>query len=354
MVNMAANSTKRKQSEHFAIVPSKRQKQNELAIRNQQQSLMQRGPQRSSSLMAPIMLLTGHESEIFTTEFHPDGETLASAGFDRLIYLWNVYDECENFAVLKGHTGAIMELHFNIDGSTLFTASTDKTVCCWDYETGGRIKKLKGHQSFVNSCCPSRRGNQMIVSGADDSTIKLWDIRKRGAVQTFQDIYQVTAVCFNDTADQILSGGIDNEVKVWDLRKNDILYTMPGHTDTVTGFKLSPDGSFLLSNAMDNTVRIWDVRPYAPVERCVKVFMGAQHNFEKNLVKCSWSPDGKMIAAGSADRFVYVWDTQSRRILYKLPGHDGSVNDVDFHPKEPILLSAGSDRKIYLGELHLR
>ena len=57
--------------------------------------------------------------------------------------------------------------------STLFTASTDKTVCCWDYETGSRIKKLKGHQSFVNSCCPSRRGNQMIVSGADDSTIKV-------------------------------------------------------------------------------------------------------------------------------------------------------------------------------------
>ena len=28
---------------------------------------------------------------------------------------------------------------------------------------------------------------------------------------------------------------------------------MRGHTDTVTGFRLSPDGSFLLSNAMDNT-----------------------------------------------------------------------------------------------------
>ena len=35
-------------------------------------------------------------------------------------------------------------------------------------------------------------------------------------------------------------------------------------------------------------------------------------------------------------RFVYVWDTNSRRILYKLPGHDGSVNDVDFHPNELI------------------
>ena len=28
-------------------------------------------------------------------------------------------------------------------------------------------------------------------------------------------------------------------------------------------------------------VRIWDVRPFAPAERCVKLFQGAQHNFEK-------------------------------------------------------------------------
>lgn len=49
---------------------------------------------------------------------------------------------------------------------------------------------------------------------------------------------------------------------------------MRGHTDTVTGLALSPDGSYLLSNAMDNTLRIWDIRPYAPQERCVKIFTG--------------------------------------------------------------------------------
>ena len=42
------------------------------------------------------------------------------------------------------------------------------------------------------------------------------------------------------------------------------------------------------------------------------------------------------MASGSGDRFVYVWDTTSRRVLYKLPGHAGSVNEVDFHPTEPI------------------
>lgn len=28
-------------------------------------------------------------------------------------------------------------------------------------------------------------------------------------------------------------------------------------------------------------VRIWDVRPYAPADRQLKLFLGAQHGFEK-------------------------------------------------------------------------
>jgi len=56
----------------------------------------------------------------------------------------------------------------------------------------------------------------------------------------------------------------------------------------------------------------------------------------QNLLRVAWSPDGGQVSAGSGDRFVYIWDTTSRRILYKLPGHAGSVNEVDFHPFEPI------------------
>uniref|UniRef100_A0A8C4UDN3 U5 small nuclear ribonucleoprotein 40 kDa protein n=1 Tax=Falco tinnunculus TaxID=100819 RepID=A0A8C4UDN3_FALTI len=267
-------------------------------------ALLQAGPPRCSSLQAPIMLLSGHEGEVYCCKFHPNGNTLASAGFDRLILLWNVYGDCDNYATLKGHSGAVMELHYNTDGSMLFSASTDKTVAVWDSETGERVKRLKGHTSFVNSCYPARRGPQLVCTGSDDGTVKLWDIRKKAAVQTFQNTYQVLAVTFNDTSDQIISGGIDNDIKVWDLRQNKLTYTMRGHADSVTGLSLSSEGSYLLSNAMDNTVRIWDVRPFAPKERCVKIFQGNVHNFEKNLLRCSWSPDGSKIAGGSADSNV--------------------------------------------------
>lgn len=71
----------------------------------------------------------------------------------------------------------------------------------------------------------------------------------------------------------------------------------------------------------------------------------------QNLLRCSWSPDGSKVAAGSADRYVHIWDTTSRRLLYKLPGHNGSVNEIQFHPKEPIVLSVASDKQVFLGEI---
>ncbi|KAK6740429.1 hypothetical protein RB195_008723 [Necator americanus] len=308
-------------------------------------------PQRTSKLQAPIMLLTGHEEEIFAARFSTDGTCLATAGFDQKIFLWNVYGECENFSLLRGHTGAVMDVHFNTDSSLLVSAATDKTVRVWDMETGACRRKFKSHIDIVNSCHPSRRGPQLICSAGDDGLVKVHDIRLKDAVKTYENRFQQLAVTFNDTSDEIFVGSIDSDIYCWDMRRDDISYVMQGHKDIITGLALSPNGNYLLSNSMDCSAKMWDVRPFAPQERCLKSFYGHQHNFEKNLLKCGWSGDGKRITAGSSDRFVYVWDVGSRHILYKLPGHLGSVNATDLHPLEPILLSAGSDKRIFLGEI---
>lgn len=52
---------------------------------------------------------------------------------------------------MSGHTGGVMELHFSSDGSHIYTASTDHTLGLWDISTGQRVKKFKGHTTFVNS-----------------------------------------------------------------------------------------------------------------------------------------------------------------------------------------------------------
>jgi len=316
------------------------------------QLVLAKGIQRTSALFAPNMKLSGHEAHVLTAKFNTAGTQLASAGKDKLIFLWNVYGDCKNTAVLKGHTNSILELWWSYNGELLYTGSADKTGGVFDIEAGERIKKMRDHTSFVNSVCGTRRGEPFVLTGSDDCTAMLWDIRVRHPSHTYKHDFQVTSVAFSDDGSQIFTAGIDNLIHCWDSRKEKIVYSLGGHDDTITGLRLSKDGAYVLSNSMDNTLRSWDVRPFVAGEnRAVGIFRGHMHDLEQNLLKCSWSCDGTKVSCGSADRFVYIWDVKTMRILYKLPGHSGSVNEVDFHPVEPILSSCSSDKTIFLGEI---
>ena len=149
--------------------------------------------------------------------------------------------------------------------------------------------------------------------------------------------FPLTAVALAEAGNELFTGSIDNDIKVWDMRNHKVSYSIIGHTDTVTSLQISPDSQSLLSNSMDSTVRTWDIRPFAATERHIRTYDGASSGLEKNLIRASWDSKGERICAGSGDRTVVVWDVRSGKLLYKLPGHKGTVNDVRFAPGlEPI------------------
>lgn len=306
--------------------------------------------ERTSKLSAPIMLLTGHEAAVYCFKFSPNGEVAASAGSERDIMLWEVYGSCQNFNVMRGHKNAVLELQWFADGRSLASCSADKTLHVWDAHLGRRKKKYAGHTGVVNSVCVARQ-EDTLVSGGDDCNVLLWDCRARSAVRALKTSFAVTAVAFSEDAETVFSAGIDECVTAWDLRKDAPIFELKGHSNTITSLALSPDGTQLLSNGMDSKLHCWDVSSFASSERLVKTFLGGQHDFHKNLLKCAWSSDGEKVTAGSSDQIVHVWDVATTEELYYLPGHKGCVNEVDFHPKEPIIGSCSSDRTIYLGEI---
>lgn len=288
--------------------------------------------------------------------------------------LWRTYGDCENYGILNGHKGAILDLQWSRDSEILYTASADMHLASWDLTSGTRIRRYVGHEEVINSVDMTRRGEDLLISGSDDSTIGIWDPRSKNAVDYIQTDFPVTAVAMSQAGNEMFSGGIDNDIRVWDLRKKSIVYSMLGHSDTVMSLKTSPDSQSLVSYGMDSTVRTWDIRPFAPTERHIRTFDGATAGVEKNLMGVSWDGQGKRIAAASGDGTVLVWSSENGKMLYKLPGHRGTVNSAEFAPgKEPIcefyltawwacwvvmpanlvsvVLSASSDRTMLLGEL---
>ncbi|KAG8168902.1 hypothetical protein KVR01_001651 [Diaporthe batatas] len=314
-------------------------------------ALIQSTP-RTSGLQAPVMELSGHSGEIFTAKFDPSGNLIASGSMDRSIMLWRTYGDCENYGLLTGHRGAVLDLQWSRDSEILFSASADMHLASWDLTSGQRIRRYVGHEEVINTLDISKRGEETLISGSDDGTIGIWDPRTKNAADYIETQFPITAVAISEAGNEIYSGGIDNDIKVWDIRKKGVVYSMLGHQDTITTLRVSPDSQSLLSYSMDSTARTWDIRPFAPTERHIRTFDGAQVGIEKNLVQASWDKDGKKIGVGAGDGTVVIWSSDNGKLLYKLPGHKGTVNVAEFAPgKDPIILSASADRTMLLGEL---
>lgn len=237
-----------------------------------------------------------------------------------------------NYGILTGHKSAILDLQWSRDSQVVYSASADKHVASFNVETGERIRKHVGHEEVINCLDVSKRGEEFLVSGSDDGYISIWDPRQKAALDYIETQFPVTAVCLTEAGNELFSGGIDNGIKVYDLRMKKVSYELSGHTDTISSLALAPDSQILLSNALDSTVRTWDIRPFAPADRAIKTFDGAHVGVEKNLIRACWDTEGKRIAAGGGDGTVTIWDEKDGKILHKLPGHKGTVNDVRISP----------------------
>lgn len=151
---------------------------------------------------------------VYAMALSPNDETLATAGSDKIIRLWNARTLTQKIP-LEGHAGPIYGLSFSPDGSRLASVGWDKIVRIWDAASGQLVKSWEGHAGDIWSVAFSADGTKL-VTGGTDGAVKLWNAETGDLLATYLGHKNaVHTVAFNDDGTLIASGGRDGAARIW-------------------------------------------------------------------------------------------------------------------------------------------
>lgn len=72
------------------------------------------------------------------------------------------------------------------------------------------------------------------------------------------DLY-IRSVCFSPDGKYLAAGAEDKTVKVWDIEKKTTKHTFVGHDLDIYSLDFSSDGRLIVSGSGDKTARVWDM-----------------------------------------------------------------------------------------------
>ncbi len=289
-----------------------------------------------------IRSFVANQYGVHSVAFSPDGRTALSGGYDKMLKLWDVSTgrEIRGFV---GHQGQICSVAFSPDGRMALSGSRDNTLKLWDVSTGGEIRSFSGHRNWVNSVAFSPDG-RMALSGSSYAELELWDVSTGREIRSFVGHqYGVYSVAFSPDGRTALSGSDDNMLKLWDVSTGKEIRSFVGHQDRVLGVAFSPDGRTVLSGSADNMLKLWGVS----TGRETRSFVGHQGW----VGPVAFSPDGRTALSGGDDSMMKLWDVSTGNELRSFVGHQGWVGPVAFSPDGRTALSGGEDNMLKLWDV---
>lgn len=226
---------------------------------------------------------------------HFDSAILASGSKDGTIKVWEFQDK--STFVLRGHTDWVNAVKVDSASRTVFSASDDCTVRLWDLDTRACIKTFEGHVGQVQQVVAlppefefEQNDHDEHDGASSTSSTSSQDPITEPATDTPPS--ESFGPSFSDPTRRlppryILTGALDSTIRLWDTTTAKCLRTYFGHVEGI--WALAADTLRFVSGAEDGMTKVWDPR----TGKCERTFTG-----HAGPVTCVGLSDSRICTAG--------------------------------------------------------
>ncbi|OXU25939.1 hypothetical protein TSAR_003497 [Trichomalopsis sarcophagae] len=204
----------------------------------------------------------GHLSAVYSLALHPTLDILLTAGRDCTARVWDMRTKA-NVHTLTGHTNTVASVITQVHDPQVITGSHDCTIRLWDLAAGKSRVTLTNHKKSVRALTfhPTL---DMFASASPDN-IKEWKSVDGKFIQNLSG-HNAIINCLAANEDGVLVSGADNgSMYLWDWRTGYNFQKLqapvqPGSMDSEAGiFSITFDmsGTRMITTEADKTIKVY-------------------------------------------------------------------------------------------------
>ncbi|XP_060007036.1 periodic tryptophan protein 2 homolog isoform X2 [Lagenorhynchus albirostris] len=187
----------------------------------------------------------------------------------------------------QGHFNSMVSLAYSPDGQYIVTGGDDSKVKVWSTLSGFCFITFTEHSSGVTGATFTSTG-YVIVTSSMDGTVRAFDLHRYRNFRTFTSPRptQFSCVAVNSSGDIVSAGAQDSfEILIWSMQTGRLL------------------DSVLASASWDRTVRLWDM---ADSWRTTETLA-----LTSDALAVTFRPDGAELAVATLNSQITFWDPEN-------------------------------------------
>jgi WD40 repeat protein/DNA-binding SARP family transcriptional activator/class 3 adenylate cyclase/energy-coupling factor transporter ATP-binding protein EcfA2 len=300
-----------------------------------------------------------------TTTFDPAGARLLITSYEVPTTIVDLASGDEAFTLEEHLLYPIMDAAWSPDGESIATAGFDGGVRVFDSGTGQQLFSIHGtggHVFGVDWAPDSVR----LVAGKSDGTARVWIVDEEGAREVItlsaHDTRKgIEGVAFSPDGTRVLTGDLGvTAARVWDVGINGDaeVANLPAVGATAGAVDFTSDGRQLVASSGAGSVTVWDAQSFTrrrtlgvPSRSPTAAAPAADPGYYSpppsgaDVFSVDVSPDGRLVAVARLDGSVRVWDMETGRDAFTVDAGPlaGPYGTVSWSPDGDLLAIAAND-----------